>query len=389
MIYDWCSSACSKYNFDNNPQFMYHYYVATGKDAENIRADWQKENFQSDMKQELESWHLDAFLQENIFENNINLSVLPENSFVIQFKVILKKPYISIDEQDFYIIDNPIRKDKVFSLPYVAPSSWKGSLRSALYHLGCNSEDKRIQSIIGGNTLENDEILTKGRIHLFPSFFKKKGLEIINPHNRETRVGTIPIPFECVPVGESGLFTLLYVPYNQFLNSNTKEFKNQILDDLLLLSQGLQFMFLTYGFGAKTPSGFGIVEDKLIDGKITLKTKSITVSMQIEVKPPEKVFEKYLKEDGKVKDAFIGGGEDGLLSNKEYNQKTSQFKDGSLNEFKRFRTWYKFHGSDWQKHLQSENETSAKWPFWNFGTFDELINAAIEIKQKLSEGEGQ
>lgn len=174
MIYDWCSSACSKYNFDNNPQFMYHYYVATGKDAENIRADWQKENFQSDMKQELESWHLDAFLQENIFENNINLSVLPENSFVIQFKVILKKPYISIDEQDFYIIDNPIRKDKVFSLPYVAPSSWKGSLRSALYHLGCNSEDKRIQSIIGGNTLENDEILTKGRIHLFPSFFKKK-----------------------------------------------------------------------------------------------------------------------------------------------------------------------------------------------------------------------
>lgn len=389
MIYDWCSSACSENNFQDNLNFKFHYYIATGRNAETIRVEWQKENLQADMKRELESWNLDSFLQENLFKSKINLSVLPENSFVIQFNFLLKKPYISIDDQDFYIIDNPIRKDRVFNLPYVAPSSWKGSLKSSLFHLGCDSEDKRILSIFGSNNLENDEMLTKGRIHLFPSFFKKKGLEIINPHDRETRVGTVPIPFECVPVGESGTFTLLYVPYNQFLNSNTTEFKKQTLNDLLLLSEGLKSMFLTYGFGAKTSSGFGIVEDKLIDGKITLKTKSITVSTQAETKPPEKVFEKYLKEDGKVKDAFIGNGEDGLLSNKEYNQKTSQFKDGSLNEFKRFRTWYKFHGCDWQKHLQSANETSVEWPFWDFDTFDGLINAAGEIKQKLSEEEGQ
>jgi CRISPR-associated protein Cmr2 len=385
MIYDWCSSACSEHNYQNNLNFKFHYYIATGRNAENIRVEWQTENLQADMKRELESWNLDSFLQEHLFNSKINLSVLPENSFVIQFNFFLKKPYISIDNQDFYIIDNPIRKDKVFNLPYVTPSSWKGSLRSSLFHLGYDSEDKRIQYIFGSNNLENDEMLTKGRIHLFPSFFKKKGLEIINPHNRETRVGTIPIPFECVPVGEGGLFTLLYVPYNQFLNSNTKEFK----DDLLLLSEGLQSMFLTYGFGAKTSSGFGIVENKLIDGKITLKTKSITISTQTEVKPPEKVFEKYLKEDGKVKDAFIGGGEDGLLSNKEYNQKTSQFKDGSLNEFKKFRTWYKHNGCSWQKYLQSANEASTEWPFWSFSTFDELINAAREIKQKLSVEEGQ
>lgn len=391
MIYDWCSYACSEQNFENNLHLMYYYYAATDKDSENIRADWQKRNLKVDMGQELESWQLDAFLKDNIFENNINLSVLPENSFLIQFKFILKKPYISIDEQDFYIIDNPIRKDKVFNLPYIAPSSWKGSLRSALFHSGYNSENEKIQSMFGIKNTENDELLTKGRVHLFSTFFMKKGLEIINPHDREKRVGTVPILFECVPAGESGTFTLLYVPYYLFLDFNENNFTKQILDDLLLLSEGLKSMFLAYGFGAKTSSGFGIVEDKLENGKITLKTKNITVSTQVEVKPPEKNFEKYLNEDGKVKEIFMGSGEDGLLSNKEYNTKASQFKEGSLNEFKKFRTWYKCHACNWQKHLQSKTKTSPEWPSLSFNTFDELIAVAKDISQELlnSKEEGQ
>lgn len=383
MIHDWCSYACSEQNFENNLHSMYYYYAATGKDPEDIRADWQKRNLKTDMGQELESWQLDAFLKDNIFENNINLSVLPKNSFLIQFKFILKKPYVSIDEQGFYIIDNPIRKDKVFNLPYIAPSSWKGSLRSALFHSGYNSENEKIQSIFGIKNTENDELLTKGRVHLYPTFFMKKGLEIINPHDREKRVGTVPILFECVPAGESGTFTLLYVPYNLFLAFNENNFKKQILEDLLLLSEGLKSMFLTYGFGAKTSSGFGIVEDKLENGKITLKSKNITVSAQVEVKPPEKNFEKYLDEDGKVKEIFEGNGEDGLLSNKEYNCKVSQFKESSLSEFKKFRTWYKCHACDWQKYLQSKYKISPEWPTWSFNTFDELIDVAKDISQNL------
>ena len=294
MIYDWYSSACSEQNFDDNLHLEYYYYVATGKDPENILADWQKRNLKANMGQELESWQLDAFLKDNIFENNINLSVLPENSFVIQFKFIIKKPYISIDEQEFYIIDNPIRKDKVFNLPYIAPSSWKGSLRSALFHLGYNSENEKIQNVFGNKNTENDELLMKGRVHLFPTFFKEKGLEIINPHIREKRVGTVPILFECVPAGESGTFTLLYVPYYLFLDFDEENFKKQIFGDLLLLSEGLKSMFLTYGFGAKTSSGFGIAENNLIEGKIILKSKCVTASVHEDIKPPEKEFLKYL-----------------------------------------------------------------------------------------------
>ena len=381
MIYDWCSSACSEQKFDNNLHLAYYYYAATGKDPEDIRADWQKRNLKTDMGQELESWQLDAFLKDNIFENNINLSVLPENSFVIQFKFILKKPYISTDEQEFYIIDNPIRKDKVFNLPYIAPSSWKGSLRSALFHSGYNSENEKIQNIFGNKNTENDELLTKGRVHLFPTFFKEKGLEIINPHNREKRVGTVPILFECVPAGESGTFTLLYVPYNLFLDFNENNFKKQILEDLLLLSEGLKSMFLTYGFGAKTSSGFGIAKNDLIEGKIILKSKYATVSVHEDVKPPENALLKYLNEDGTLRDSFKNA--DGKLITNITGEKISQIGGGSLKEFRLFKNWYKDNGHKWQKHLQSKNETSPEWPNWSFKTFDELIDVAKDISQKL------
>lgn len=381
MIYDWCSYACSEQKFENNLHLMYYYYAATGKDPEDIRADWQKRNLQANMKQEIESWHLDAFLHDNIFENNINLSVLPENSFVIQFKFILKKPYISIDEQEFYIIDNPIRKDKVFNLPYIAPSSWKGSLRSALFHSGYNSENEKIQSIFGIKNTGNDELLTKGRVHLFPTFFMKKGLEIINPHDREKRVGRVPILFECVSAGESGTFTLLYVPCNLFLNINQENVKKQILEDLLLLSEGLKSMFLIYGFGAKTSSGFGIAENNLIEGKIILKSKCVTASVHENIKPPEKEFLKYLNEDGTLRDSFKNA--DGNLITNITGEKLSQIGGGSLKEFKLFKKCYKDDGHKWQKHLQSKNETSVEWPILTFSTFDELIDVAKDISQKL------
>jgi CRISPR-associated protein Cmr2 len=381
MIYDWYSSACSEQNFDDNLHLEYYYYVATGKDPENILADWQKRNLKANMGQELESWQLDAFLKDNIFENNINLSVLPENSFVIQFKFILKKPYISIDEQEFYIIDNPIRKDKVFNLPYIAPSSWKGSLRSALFYLGYNSENEKIQNIFGNKNTENDELLMKGRVHLFPTFFKEKGLEIINPHIREKRVGTVPILFECVPAGESGTFTLLYVPYYLFLDFDEENFKKQIFGDLLLLSEGLKSMFLTYGFGAKTSSGFGIAENNLIEGKIILKSKCVTASVHENIKPPEKEFLKYLNEDGTLRDSFKNA--DGNLITNITGEKLSQIGGGSLNEFKLFKKCYKDDGHKWQKHLQSKNETSVEWPTWSFKTFDELIDVANNISQNL------
>lgn len=59
------------------------------------------------------------------------LATLPQYSFALEFQFVLTKPYLSQDDGAFYVIDNPVRKDKVFKVPYVSPTSWKGSLRAA------------------------------------------------------------------------------------------------------------------------------------------------------------------------------------------------------------------------------------------------------------------
>lgn len=57
-------------------------------------------------------------------------AALPRYSFALELQFVLARPYLSQDDDAFYIIDNPVRKDKVFKVPFVAPTSWKGSLRS-------------------------------------------------------------------------------------------------------------------------------------------------------------------------------------------------------------------------------------------------------------------
>jgi len=59
---------------------------------------------------------------------------LPFGFWAIQFTFILRKPYMTREDSDFYILDNPIRKDKVFKVPVAAASSWKGLLRWTIMH---------------------------------------------------------------------------------------------------------------------------------------------------------------------------------------------------------------------------------------------------------------
>lgn len=60
-----------------------------------------------------------------------DFAALPRYSFALELRFELARPYLSRDDDAFYIIDNPVRKDKVFKVPFVAPTSWKGCLRSA------------------------------------------------------------------------------------------------------------------------------------------------------------------------------------------------------------------------------------------------------------------
>ncbi|MEW5705808.1 MAG: RAMP superfamily CRISPR-associated protein [Actinomycetota bacterium] len=202
---------------------------------------------------------------EAVEKPQINLNILPPCSVFIRFRFTLAKPYLSRDENLFYIIDNPVRKEKVFSRPYIVASSWKGSLRAALWQMGYNEDNEKVRRLFGNERgVELQEQLRSGRLYFYPTFFDKVSLEVINPHDRKKRVGKNPILFVCVPDKASGYFTLLYIPFD-LVGKDTVEIKKQVSEDLELTCKGIEVMLTMYGFGAKTSSGFGLAQDDITE----------------------------------------------------------------------------------------------------------------------------
>jgi len=272
---------------DTPPAAIHEYLDVTGpkNTAENVRAAWQEKNYGIDCLQELtRNWRDGNSLYRQVYAApEIKLARLPFYSFVIQFTFTLAQAYLSRDDQDFYIIDNPVRKDKISGFPYVASSSWKGSLRSACWQLQHSSSDAHINDEIIRRLFGNDKEEEKspetedkkfhaGSLYFFPTFFTRKGLEIINPQDREKRAGSLPILFESVPAGSTGTFTLLYVP---FITGDVDTTKEQTADDLEAVILAMRAMFRTYGFGAKTHSGFGQAQETIRDVLLEMRAAGI------------------------------------------------------------------------------------------------------------------
>lgn len=215
--------------------------------------------------------------QKEKFQNLIlfdlpNLDGFPLGSFSLQFIFILDKPYVSLDDSPLYILDNPLKKEKIFKLPYVSASQWKGNLRSAIRQMQnisrCEDEDERMKRIFGNiRTEEEVKNLHQGALRLYPTFFEMIDLEVINPQDRGTGTGRMPIYLETVPVGASGRFQLLYFPMSCKGDENDI---SQIVDDFEVLVEGICKMMTLYGFGAKVSSGFGRVKN-IEDGKLHMR----------------------------------------------------------------------------------------------------------------------
>lgn len=262
---------------------IYEFLNATAPDeAKDRRTKWQERNRKVDdcLRELSKYWTQGSAYYQQVFEApKIDLKVLPAYSFVIQITFVLAQPYISRDEQDFYIIDNPVRKDKVFGLPYIAPTSWKGSLRAVFAPLKSSAENETLRDTVlrlfGNEKGEQEQAkFHAGRLFFYPTFFTKKSLEIINPQDRKLRSGKNPIPIESVPKDSEGIFTLLYVPFDQ-VEGYTESIGKQATNDLELVMKGLHAMFRTYGFGAKTHSGFGLTKEVLKNASIEVHAKTI------------------------------------------------------------------------------------------------------------------
>lgn len=259
-------------------------------------------------------------------------NLLP-GSFGIWCKFELESPYFSNDDDNLYIIQNPIIKETISKIPMVKGSSWKGFLSSvALNKLRENVESKDIPSIIscylsfvrifgtGSETFRElereikkvigeaerknstkltetlfqycvfdlgininikkdgtsinkqliDEIIkkqneqkvknifsvNKGRAIFYPTYFNKINYEVINPHDREKRVGINPIFYEVVPKGAIGIFQLIYIPHNGILLEENV-LKSEMESDKEFIEKILKEALENVGIGAKTKLGWG------------------------------------------------------------------------------------------------------------------------------------
>lgn len=187
-----------------------------------------------------------------------DLAALPVGSFAIHFTFTLRTPYISKDDVGLHILDNPVRKDRVFGLPMIAATGWKGALRAALRQAnGWGDDHPDLLRLCG--SARDDETGQAGRLYFYPTFFIRLGLEVINPHDRRSNAGKQPIYFESVPATAEGDFALLYVPAD-CIGEDEAETRRKAVADLRLVAEGIETLMTRTGFGAKTSSGYGVAE---------------------------------------------------------------------------------------------------------------------------------
>lgn len=186
--------------------------------------------------------------------------------FTLSIKFELQTPWYSKDDRPFHVLDNPVRKDRVFGVPFMSAASWKGLLRWACR---MEAEDSLLQHLekhdntlndwpdpawivhLFGNEKAKDNDFQQGALAFRPTWFSKIGFEIINPHDRARRAGTVPIVYEVVPAGTNGTFRLLYAP-RPGESAPDGTFKH--------LFDAIENLLTVYGFSAKRTAGWGLAK---------------------------------------------------------------------------------------------------------------------------------
>lgn len=369
----------------------YHLLVATGhkKDKETganaLRGQWAKARLHRELCEPAEA------LWQPIGRPEPDLTLLPACSFSLHFRFTLAQPYLSKDDNPFYIIDNPIARDKVFRLPLVRPSGWKGNLRLALRQLGHAESEPAWQRLFGKEPKAGDGAGGRaGRLTFYPSFFAQTGLEIINPHNRQTRVGEDPILFECVPEGAQGIFTLLYTPFDR-IGQDGEETARQLANDLPLVAEGLQAMFCLYGFSAKRSSGYGLAQEGVSGGSLTvhLCRPSPAPGPAPASAPPTEPLPRYLADWHHLRPEYLNP--DGTFRERS-EAELQKLKRSDRQLYHKARAW-------WQRAQKAAAEGEGRppepapslpqpTPLWHeeFQSFSELVALASRVAGSLQRG---
>ena len=348
----------------------FHYLKATCMTQDKRKPD----EFRARWKPRVEDYGLQDFAR--VFQApEVPIHQMQRFSFHVSFTFTLGKPYLSRDDAPFYMIDNPVKKDKVFRLPYVSPGTYKGALRSAARYVMGNPptpdadfDNEQIERLFGTDKRREQDELQAGRLRFFPTFLPQTGLEIINPHNREKGAGSLPIQFETAH-GE-GRFNLLYFPFD---SDTTNPSYSEVAGDIVGVVHALQAMLTVYGFGAKTSSGFGTVSS-IKDGRLRMHFEDVPESKSVSneslpgyLAAPGRLKPEYLTPD----DAFRERLADELS---KVNKKTRQ-------DYDKAKKW-------WERKQREQTEAApppASRPISerSFATFQGLIDVAGELAGRL------
>ena len=357
-----------------------------------------------------------------------NMAALPPRSWFLQLTFTLARPWISKDDDPFYVAEsvNPVRKDKVFKVPTMSAASWKGLLRWTVMHIRLAlkknelspakfAQERVVQTLLFGDEKGEEPGQTKdfaayldalkpearhdyerllrahyklssddpfphhsGRLMFYPTFFDLIDVEVINPHSRKTRAGTHPIYLECVPIGAEGTFSLLYVPFD-LISKDEAQTKMQALADLKLVAEGLQAMFLTYGFSAKRTSGYGVAEKSVSNGSVQIRIEEMQES-PASVPTAMSQLPKYLQAPGKLKDEYLNP--DGTFRERSEAELKGMSKS-DRQEYEKARRWWEREGKALASQPPAEVEPEkpeTQKPTWlkrEFGSFAEL-NAVVK-----------
>lgn len=192
-----------------------------------------------------------------------SLAHLPPGSWFLSLRIKLKKPYLGKDDGEVHVQDNPICRDKVFQLPFIRSTTWKGNLLSTARLLG---KDLKLTARLFGNS-RGEEEGQAGRLYFYPTFFVKAGIDLITPLKRQTKTPKRgPLYLECIPSGEEGRFSLLYLADHP-QNGKEQEEDKKVQEDLLASHEILQAMLFEYGFSAKKAEGYGTADENLTGEK--------------------------------------------------------------------------------------------------------------------------
>ena len=121
-------------------------------------------------------------------------------------------------------------------------------------------EEKRKR--FGTGSLKRPRYTTKGESAVSPSYFNGIDLDIIDPRNRKTRTGTVPIVMEMVPPGCRANFGMIYLPFD-LLGHEEVEMRKQQRGDWNVLGEALFRNVRVSGFGVKKTSGSGKAQMKI------------------------------------------------------------------------------------------------------------------------------